>query len=82
MAIFWRPRETNFFWSKRRTCPLKGGRMVTLLKRGTPLTNRARAITPNFNPAPGAEIALGAIGNSSCLYLNKPVNRVGRKWLL
>ena len=30
MAIFLRPRRTNFFWSKRRTCPPKGGRMVTL----------------------------------------------------
>ena len=30
MAIFWRPRRTTFFLSKRRTCPPKGRRMVTL----------------------------------------------------
>ena len=30
MGIFWRPRRTDHFWLKRRTCPPKGGRMVRL----------------------------------------------------
>ena len=30
MGIFSRPRRTNYFLLKRRTCPPKGGRMVSL----------------------------------------------------